>query len=86
MLNDRERRVLARMERELAASDPDLVRLFRSARPSRVSGPTLLLALGLAVMVLGSAMVSVPIAVLGMVVAAGALVAAYYAPVGFRTA
>lgn len=86
MLNDRERRVLARIERELTASDPDLVRLFRSARPSRVSGPTLLLALGLAVMVLGSALVSVPIAVLGMIVAGCALVAAYRAPIGFRPA
>jgi Protein of unknown function (DUF3040) len=86
VLNDRERRVLARIERELAASDPDLVRLFRSARPSRVSGPTLLLAVGLAVMVLGSALVSVPIAVLGMIVSCWALVAAYRAPIGFRPA
>jgi Protein of unknown function (DUF3040) len=86
VLNDRERRALARIERELAVSDPDLVRLFRSARPSRVSAPTLMLAIGLAVMVLGSALVSVPIAVLGMIMASGALVAAYRAPIGLRPA
>ena len=47
-------------------------------------GPSMLLALGLVVMVLGSAIVSVPVAVLGIGIAVVALVAAYYRPLGFR--
>lgn len=86
MLSDRERRILARIERELTSSDPDFVRLFVPRRAPRVTGPALLLCVGLVVMVIGSAAVSVGIAVLGMAVCAIALVAAYHQkPMGFRT-
>ncbi|MBA3907930.1 MAG: DUF3040 domain-containing protein [Pseudonocardiales bacterium] len=84
MLSDRERRVLDRIEQELRRSDPALVRKFTRMRPRRMSGPAMLLTFGLAMMVLGSAVVSVPVAVLGMAVAAIALVGAYYRrPMGF---
>lgn len=86
MLNDRERRAPARIEQELTSSDPDFVRLFRPMRAPRISGPAVLLALGLALMVLGSALVSVGIAVLGMLVAGGALYGAYRRPIGFGLA
>ena len=85
MLNERERRILARMEHELVSSDPEFVRLFAPTRGPRITGPALLLCVGLLVMVAGSASVSVGIALLGMAVCAVALVAAYHhRPVGFR--
>lgn len=84
MLSDRERRVLDRIEQELRRSDPDLVRKFARMRARRVSGPAMLLAFGLVLMVFGSAIVSVPVALLGMAVAAIALAGAYYRrPMGF---
>lgn len=86
MLDDRERHALARIERELATSDPDFVRKFSLGATPRTSGPAVLLTVGLAVMVLGAAMVSVAIAMTGIVVACAALVAASRRPIGFRTA
>jgi Flp pilus assembly protein TadB len=84
VLSDRERRVLDRIEQELRRSDPDLVRKFTRMRARRVSGASMLLTFGLVLLVLGSAIVSVPVAVLGMVIAAIALVGAYYRrPMGF---
>ncbi|MBW0129211.1 DUF3040 domain-containing protein [Pseudonocardia oceani] len=78
MLNDRERQVLARIEHHLAITDPEFTQLFRAASPRRTGiNPTLLLVLGMALMVLGSAAVAVPVALLGMGVAASALVVAY---------
>ncbi len=79
MLSERERRTLARIEQELRESDPDFVSQFHAApaRPSGPSGPSLLLAVGLLLMVLGSAIVAVPLALLGMTVALTALVLAY---------
>ncbi|MDT7578078.1 MAG: hypothetical protein QOH17_4411 [Pseudonocardiales bacterium] len=78
MLSERERRVLDRMEQDLRRSDPALVRKFARMRARRISGPAMLLTVGLAIMVFGSAIVSVPVAVLGMGIAAIALVAAYH--------
>ena len=83
-MSDRERRVLESIEQELRRSDPELVRLFARLGRRRMTGPSMLLALGLVVMVLGSAIVSVPVALLGIAIAAVALVAAYYRPLGFR--
>jgi Protein of unknown function (DUF3040) len=86
VLSDRERTVLARIEQELTASDPAFVRMFVAPRRRRLaSGPALLLALGLAVMVLGSAIISVEVAVLGIGIAVVALFAAYHRPMGFFT-
>jgi hypothetical protein len=82
VLSDRERRVLDRIEQELRRSDPDLVRKFTRMRSRRMSRPAVLLTIGLVVMVFGSAIVSVPVAVLGIAIAAIALVAAYR-PLGF---
>jgi len=82
-MSDRERRVLEGIEQELRRSDPELVRRFARLGKRRIKGPTMLLALGLVVMVLGSAIVSVAVAVLGIGIAGGALLAAYYRPRGF---
>ncbi len=79
MLNDRERRILARIERQLVESDPDLARLFdRHVAAGRVSSmPTFLLVIGLALLVLGSVVAAVPIAVAGMTLSIFALFTAY---------
>lgn len=84
MLNDRERRTLARIERHLIESDPDLARLF-TAGPGRQAAttPTFLLVAGLALMVLGSIAAVVPVAVMGMLVSMVSLFAAYSRPTGF---
>ena len=84
MLSDRERRVLERIEQELRRSDPDLVRKFTRMRTRRASGPAVLLGVGLVVMVLGSAIVSVAVAMLGIAIAGIALFLAYHRrPFGF---
>jgi hypothetical protein len=83
-MSDRERRVLESMERELRRTDPRFVRQFARLGKRRMTGPSMLLALGLLVMVVGSAIVSVPVAVLGIGIAVVAIVAAYYRPLGFR--
>ena len=83
-MSDRERRVLESMERELRRTDPKFVRQFARLGKKRITGPALLLALGLLVMVLGSAIVSVAVAMLGIGIAAVAVIAAYYRPLGFR--
>lgn len=78
MLNERERRSLDRIEQQLITSDPDFARLFHTAS-RRQSGttPRTLLAVGLALLVLGSATAAVPIAVFGMLIATVAIVAAF---------
>lgn len=75
MLSDRERRTLARIERELTASDPDLVRLFadKVTRGSAGDTPIFLLVTGLALLVFGSLIAVVPVAVVGMIVSVVAL-------------
>lgn len=78
MINERERRVLARIEQHLVTSDPEFARLFHTAA-RRQSGttPRTLLAMGLALLVLGAAVAAVPVAVFGMIVSVVALFAAY---------
>jgi hypothetical protein len=83
-MSDRERRVLESIEHELRRTDPRFVRQFARLGKRRITGPSMLLAVGLLVMVLGSAIMSVAVAVLGIGIAAVALVAAYYRPLGFR--
>lgn len=84
MLSDRERRTLADIERALVSSDPDFARLF-SGQNGGLGGPAVMLAFGLGVMVLGAAVVSVAVAVVGMVLALGALFAGYQRPHRFRS-
>lgn len=78
MLNERERRSLARIEQQLVMSDPDFARLFQTAT-RRQSGttPRTLLVVGLALLVLGAATTAVPVAVFGMLIATVAIAAAF---------
>ena len=82
-MSDRERRVLESIEQELRRSDPEFVRRFARLGKRRLSGPAILLAVGLVMVVLGSAIVSAAVAVLGLGIAVVALVAAYHRPLGF---
>jgi Protein of unknown function (DUF3040) len=79
VLSDRERNILARIERQLVESDPDLARLFAASHhhggESRI--PMFLLVAGLTLMVLGSMMVAVPIALAGITMSLFALFTAY---------
>lgn len=68
VLNDRDLRTLAGIEQDLAASDPDLVRLFMPIRVGRISRPAVLFALGLATLVLGSVLGSIAVVMLGVAV------------------
>lgn len=88
MLNERERRSLARIERQLTESDPDLARLFTGAlHPgSAESTPTFMLVAGLALVVLGSLVVVAPVAVAGVVLSVFGLVTAHLRPTGFGRA
>lgn len=85
MLSDRERRTLARIERHLVESDPDLARLFAGApvRDDRIA-PTFLLVTGLALLVFGSITAAVPVAVTGMALSLAALVLANARPARLR--
>lgn len=83
-MSDRERRVLESIEQELRRSDPALVRRFARLGKRRATGPSMLLAVGLIVMVLGSAILSVAVAMLGIAIAGIALLGAYVRrPLGF---
>jgi Flp pilus assembly protein TadB len=82
-MSDRERRVLESIEQELRRSDPQFVRRFARLGRRRMTSPAMLLVIGLVVIVLGSAIVSVPVAVLGVGIAGFALVFAYHRPLGF---
>jgi hypothetical protein len=87
VLSDRERRTLARIERQLIESDPDLARLFTRAHrrgSSTSTMPTFLLVAGLALLVLGSIVAAVPVAVAGMTIAIFALFTAHARPTQFR--
>ncbi len=78
MLNERERRSLARIEQQLVTSDPDFARLFQTAAHRQPgTTPRTLLVVGLALLVLGAATTAVPIAVFGMLIATVAIFAAY---------
>ncbi|MFC4946921.1 DUF3040 domain-containing protein [Pseudonocardia sp. GCM10023141] len=85
MLSERERRILARIERHLVESDPDLARLFaghlRAYRSTSISGAhTLMLVAGLVMLVAGSLLAVIPIAITGMVVSVFALFVAHTRP------
>ncbi len=79
MLNDRERRILERIERHLIESDPEFARLFSSLhhRGGQSRMPAFLMVTGLALMVLGSMAVAVPVALAGITVSLFALFTAY---------
>lgn len=79
MLNDRERRILDRIELQLVESDPEFARLFAALHHPRGESrtPTFLLVVGLMLMVLGSMMVAVPVALGGIALSLYALLAAY---------
>ena len=77
MLSDRERRTLARIERHLLESDPDFARKFARATPTAQSPiPMFLLVAGLTLMVLGSVVAAVPVALAGITLSLLGLVAA----------
>lgn len=84
MLSDRERQTLARIERHLVESDPELAGLFARAalRGSGNATSTFLLVAGLALLVLGSAVAAVPVAVAGMGLAVFALLTTHSRPTG----
>lgn len=83
VLNERERQVLAHMEHTLSASDPELARLLAgSDAGGGAVVPTLLLVAGIALMVLGSAVATVPIAVTGMALSVTALLMVHTRPGG----
>ena len=82
-MSDLKLRVLDSIEQELRRSDPQLVRRFARLGKRRLTGSTLLLAVGLVVIVLGSAILSAPVAILGMGIAGVALVSAYHRQLGF---
>ena len=75
MLSERERRTLDDIERELSMSDPALAQMLgeSTTRPSRVVFPQVFIVIGLAMVVLGSATVSVPLAAFGMLVTVAAV-------------
>ena len=79
MLNDRERRILERIERQLIESDPEFARLFATFQhhPGESRMPAFLLVAGLALMVLGSVMVAVPLALFGIALSLYSLFTAY---------
>ena len=82
MLSERERRVLARIERQLADTDPGLAQILSSGmlpRP-RWANPTALLIIGLVLLVFGSVIAAVPVAVLGIGMAVMALFTAHRHP------
>lgn len=68
MLSERDRQVLARMEEDLARSDPQLVQMFHEG-PPRTPGrglPSTLIVLGVVLAVAGSVIAVVPLALLGI--------------------
>jgi hypothetical protein len=94
VLNERERRMLARMERHLTDTDPGFVRMFaRLGRGVRTAGrprsmhaagtmPCLLLVAGLVLMVLGGMTAAPPVAVSGLAIAVLSLFIAHTSPAG----
>jgi hypothetical protein len=82
VLSERERRILARIERRLTESDPALARLLSTGSLPRNQwpSPTALLVLGLGLMVLGGLVAAVPVAVLGMALTVLAMFTAHRCP------
>lgn len=85
MLNERERRVLAWIERHLTETDPDLVRLFHGGSPKiSTNGPARsLLTIGLILLVLGSVAGAIPVGMFGVAISVLALWIAYAGSGGF---
>jgi hypothetical protein len=84
VLNDRERRALARIERHFVESDPDFARIFTEGGRRGAVSPTAVLAVGLAMLVLGCVVTIVPLAVLGMICSLSALGLAAVRQQGFN--
>ncbi|MGI5126541.1 DUF3040 domain-containing protein [Pseudonocardia sp. CA-107938] len=77
-MSERERHTLAHIERHIAETDPRLARMLISHRlPSHVA-PVLLLAIGLAVILVGGVTASVPVVLSGAATALAALVLAAF--------
>jgi hypothetical protein len=92
MLNDRERSLLALIERDLQATDPGLAARFsrlgrhpgtRSVRGAGVM-PMVLLAGGLLLLLVGGVTAAVPVVVSGILMAVAALALALVAPLPAR--
>ncbi|MGD9525284.1 DUF3040 domain-containing protein [Pseudonocardia sp.] len=68
MISERDRRALAKIEEHLAATDPELVRMFREGprRRSRLGLPGALIALGVVLAVFGSIISTLAVALLGV--------------------
>jgi len=71
-MSEREHRTLARIERHIAESDPRLAWMLRSHRLPSHAVPVLLLAIGLAAILVGGVTATIPLVLFG---AATALVA-----------
>jgi hypothetical protein len=92
MLNDRERSLLALIERDLQATDPGLAARFSSlgrrsgTRSVRGAGviPMVLLAGGLLLLLVGGVTAAVPVVVSGILMAVAALALALVAPLPAR--
>lgn len=82
MLSERERRTLDRIERHLADTDPALADVLSTgALPrNRFANPTALLVAGLVLLVLGSVIAAVPVALLGIALAVLAMFTAHRRP------
>jgi hypothetical protein len=82
VLSERERRTLARIERHLADTDPTLAHVLSTGTlpRSRWANPTVLLITGLVLLVFGSVIAAVPVAVLGIAMAVLAMFTAHRRP------
>jgi len=75
-MSERERRALVRIELHLAESDPRLAWMLKTHRLPGHSAPVLLLAIGLAAILLGSVTATIPLVLCGAALALTALVVA----------
>jgi hypothetical protein len=82
VLSERERRVLARIERHLTESDPALAEILTTGTlpRSRWANPVVLLVTGLLLLVFGCVIAAVPVALLGIAIAVGAMYTAHRHP------
>lgn len=86
-MSERERNTLARIEQQLAETDPRLARMFADHRHPGQSVPVVLLAIGLAAMLLGGVTATAALVAVGAVSALAALaVAAVRSASSLRTA
>ena len=75
-MSERERRALVRIELQLVESDPRLAMMLKTHRLPGHSAPVLLLAVGLASILLGSVTATIPLVLFGAAIALTALVVA----------